>query len=133
MKNKIKKIQIFRFVTQIAFLFILPGLFTLTFGEIKKLYTMIIQGNFNFYVALAGSVEFLAVILLTILLGRFFCGWMCAFGTFNDVIHIISKKVFKINFIVDKEVDAVLKYVKYVILLMLIVVSWTMGSKIFQG
>lgn len=133
MKNKIKKIQIFRFVTQIAFLFLLPGLFTLTFGEIKKLYTMIIQGNFNFYVALAGSVEFLAVILLTILLGRFFCGWMCAFGTFNDVIHIISKKVFKINFIVDKEVDAVLKYVKYVILLMLIVVSWTMGSKIFQG
>lgn len=133
MKNKIKKIQIFRIVSQIAFLILLPGLFTLTFSELKKLYQMGIQGNFNIYQALAGSAAFISVILLTVLFGRFFCGWMCAFGTFNDFIHIISKNVFKIDIKVDEKVDAVLKYVKYVILMIIIAISWTMGSNIFQG
>lgn len=133
MKNKIKKIQIFRIISQMAFLIILPGLFTLTFSELKKLYQMILQGDFNIYQALAGSATFISVILLTVLCGRFFCGWVCAFGTFNDFIHIISKNVFKINFKVDEKVDAVLKYVKYLILIIIIAVAWTMGSSIFQG
>lgn len=133
MKNKIKKIQIFRIISQIAFLILLPGLFTLTFSELKKLYQMVIQGNFNIYQALAGSAAFISVIILTVLFGRFFCGWMCAFGTFNDFIHIISKNVFKIDIKVDEKVDAALKYVKYVILIIIIAIAWTMGSNIFQG
>lgn len=133
MQKKIKKIQIFRHIIQIAALVLSPGLFILTLGEMKKIYEMIINGKFNFIQAFPSLLEFTTVIFITILLGRFFCGWICAFGAFNDFLHLISKKVFKINFKVNEKVDAVLKYVKYIILLLIVVVSWTIGSDIFQG
>ena len=36
MKSKISKLQIARFISQTVFLFLLPGLFTLSFNEIGK-------------------------------------------------------------------------------------------------
>ncbi|SMC25343.1 Polyferredoxin [Clostridium acidisoli DSM 12555] len=132
MKKKIKKIQIFRIVVQLGFLYLLPGLFTLTFSQIKNIYLMIIKGNFNFLHAYPSLIEVLTIIPLTIIFGRFFCGWICAFGTFNDIVYKISKNIFKVNFKIDKDVDAILKYVKYLILFMLIIFVWTMGSTIFK-
>ena len=133
MKNKIKKIQIFRIAVQIIFIFLLPGLFTQTFSQIKNLYSMIIKGNFNLLQAYPSLLELITMMLLAIVMGRFFCGWFCAFGAFNDFLYIISRNIFKVKFKVDEKLDAVLKYLKYVILLVLIVFAWTMGSTIFEG
>lgn len=133
MKNKISKVQILRHIIQLIALVLSPGLFILAYGEMKSIYEMITSGNFNFIQSFPSLIELVTIILGTVLLGRFFCGWICAFGAFNDLLHTISKRIFKINFKVNEKVDAVLKYVKYVILLMLIVVSWTMGSKIFES
>ena len=63
-------------------------------------------------------------------MGRWFCGWICAFGAYNDLIYFISKKVFKSKFKVNEKVDSILKYTKYVVLIFIIIVSWTMGSNI---
>jgi polyferredoxin len=133
MQKMINKIQIFRHLIQIISLFLSPGLFILAFDELKKIYEMLAKGNFNFIQAFPNLVEFTTVIFITIMLGRFFCGWICAFGAFNDLIHAVSKNIFKINFKVNKKVDAVLKYVKYLVLLLIIVLAWTMGSNVFQS
>ncbi|MBU3215177.1 4Fe-4S binding protein [Clostridium estertheticum] len=132
MLKKIKKIQIFRHIIQLIMFVLSPGLFILAFSELKSIYTMIIKGNFNFITAFPSLIEFTTVIIVTIFLGRFFCGWVCAFGTYNDFLYLLSKKVFKINFKVNEEVDKVLKYVKYVVLLLLVIVVWTMGSKVLD-
>ncbi|MBU3075488.1 4Fe-4S binding protein [Clostridium estertheticum] len=132
MLKKIKKTQIFRHIIQLIMFVLSPGLFILAFSELKSIYTMIIKGNFNFITAFPSLIEFTTVIIVTIFLGRFFCGWFCAFGSYNDFIYLISKKVFKINFKVNEEVDKVLKYVKYVVLLLLVIVVWTMGSKVLD-
>ncbi|MCB2340706.1 4Fe-4S binding protein [Clostridium estertheticum] len=132
MLKKIKKIQIFRHIIQLIMFVLSPGLFILAFSELKSIYTMIIKGNFNFITAFPSLIEFTTSIIITILLGRFFCGWVCAFGTYNDFLYLLSKKVFKINFKVNEEVDKVLKYVKYVVLLLLVIVVWTMGSKVLD-
>ncbi|MBW9172048.1 4Fe-4S binding protein [Clostridium estertheticum] len=132
MLKKIKKIQIFRHIIQLIMFVLSPGLFILAFSELKSIYTMIIKGNFNFITAFPSLIEFTTAIIITILLGRFFCGWVCAFGTYNDFLYLLSKKVFKINFKVNEEVDKVLKYVKYVVLLLLVIVVWTMGSKVLD-
>lgn len=133
MIKKIKKLQIFRHIVQAVLFFLLPGLYILAFSEFKKIYQMIIDGNFHFIQNFPSLIEFITVIVLTMLLGRFFCGWFCAFGTYNDWIHLISKNVFKINFQVNDKVDSILKYVKYIILLMLLIVVCTMGSNIFNN
>ncbi|MBD7910729.1 FMN-binding protein [Clostridium cibarium] len=133
MLKKIKKMQVVRHVIQLILFFLSPGLYILAFSEFKKIYQMIIDGNFHFIQAFPGLLEFVSAIIATMLLGRFFCGWFCAFGTFNDWIHLLSKNVFKINFKVNKKVDSILKYMKYVVLLMLIIVSWTITSNIFNN
>ncbi|MBU3182927.1 FMN-binding protein [Clostridium psychrophilum] len=127
-----KKIQIYRHIIQVIFFILSPGLFILAFSEFKSIYEMIIKGNFNFLAAFPSLIEFVTAIIITIVLGRFFCGWVCAFGTFNDFIHLLSKNVFKINYKVSSTVDAILKYVKYIVLLLLMVVVWTSGSKILE-
>ena len=88
----------------------------MTFSELKTVYKMVIEGNFNFLQAFPSLVEFVAVMLLTIIMGRWFCGWICAFGAYNDLIYFISKKVFKGKFKVNEKVDSILKYTKYVVL-----------------
>jgi len=133
MTKKIRKMQVFRHITQVILFFLLPGLYALAFNEFKKIYEMIIDGNFHFIQAFPSLIEFMTVIILTMVLGRFFCGWLCAFGTYNDWIHLLGKKVFKINFKVNEKVDSVLKYVKYVVLLMILIVVCTMGSNIFNS
>jgi uncharacterized protein with FMN-binding domain len=133
MTKNIRKMQVFRHITQVILFFLLPGMYALAFSEFKKIYSMIIDGNFHFIQAFPSLMEFVTVIILTMLLGRFFCGWLCAFGTYNDWIHLLGKKVFKINFKVNEKVDSVLKYMKYVILLMLLIVICTMASNILNN
>ncbi|MBC2456974.1 4Fe-4S binding protein [Clostridium beijerinckii] len=133
MVSKIKKSQIIRHIIQLIAFILLPGLYSMTFSEVKTVYQMIINGNVNFLEALPSLIEFIAIMLLTIVLGRWFCGWICAFGAYNDLIYFISKKVFKIKFRVDEKVDSILKYFKYVVLLFIIAISWTMGSSILES
>ena len=132
MRKKIKKIQIFRLAIQLILFVLSPALFILAFSGLKSIYAMIIKGDFNFIGAFPSLIEFITAITITILLGRFFCGWVCAFGTYNDLLYLMSKNVFKINFRVNEKTDAVLKYVKYLVLTLLVVVVWTMGSKVFD-
>lgn len=133
MKKKIRKVQVARLVVQIISLILIPGIFTLTFSELGQIYNMIAKGNFNFIQMFPSLIEVLTVIPITILLGRFFCGWFCAFGLFNDIIYMISSKLFKIKFKINREVDSVLKYLKYVILLFIIYFAWVKGSRIFDS
>lgn len=122
-----------RLITQLVFLVLLPGLFTITFSEIKQIYTMLLKGNFNYSTAWPGLIEVLILIPLTMLVGRFFCGWICAFGTFNDILYMISKKLFKTKYRVSEKVDSALKYLKYVILAFIVAVVWTSGTTIFKS
>ena len=128
---KIKKLQILRHIIQLILFLIIPGLFIMTFSEIKVIYQMIIKGNFNFIQAFESITELLTAFLITILTGRFFCGWLCAFGAYNDLIHVVSSKLFKVKFKVNEKVDNLLKYIKYVVLLFILIFIWTTGSKLF--
>ncbi len=87
MTKKIKKSQVLRHVVQFIMFLILPGLYAMTFSEVKIVYQMIIGGSFNFLEAFPSLVEFVAVMILKILRGRCFCGclfflhWLLIFIT----------------------------------------------------
>ncbi|WML37013.1 FMN-binding protein [Clostridium sp. OS1-26] len=132
LNRKISKIQIIRSVVQLLGLILFPGTFILAFSEIRDIYLAILSGKLNFYQVIPKSVELITIIPITIILGRFFCGWLCAFGTFNDFIYIISTKVFKIKFKVNEKLDSILKSLKYILLLFIIYFIWTKGSTLFE-
>jgi polyferredoxin len=133
MQKTISRLQGLRLISQIAFLILMPELFTLIFNQLKKLYSMILKGNFDVVSVWPQLLAMVTIFIITIILGRFFCGWLCTFGAINDFIYIISKKIFKTKFKVDEKLDSVLKYLKYVILLFIIVVIWTSGSTSFDS
>ncbi len=57
------------------------------------------------------------IMLFGILLGRGICGFLCPFGLFQDIVHKIP--FFKLN--PPKKVDKALRYLKYVVLLIMVI------------
>jgi len=124
-------LQLSRVLIQIMFFILLPSLYIQTLNGIKQIYLAVINQSFG-STLLPQLIEVIAIIPITILLGRFFCGWMCGFGSFTDFIYLISRKVFKNKFKVNKQVDKLLKYIKYVVLIVLIVAVWNLNITILN-
>lgn len=129
MKKKNSILQIGRLVLQIVFFIFLPSLYVGAFGGIKQIYLAVLHQSFSAGL-LPQLVEVLATIPITIVLGRFFCGWMCAFGSFTDFIYRISQKVFHKKWKISEKNDAWMKKVKYAVLLFLIVFSWSLNAAV---
>lgn len=78
------------------------------FGALETLYNFLLTKEFlaKTYIS---NFTLLGIILITFLIsGRIFCGWLCAFGTLQDIPFFIGKKVFnsistyKIPYAIDK-------------------------------
>jgi uncharacterized protein with FMN-binding domain/ferredoxin len=132
-KYKITAVQILRIVSQVIFFILLPAIFISTFSGIKQIYLSIIHQNFNFTVMLPQLIEVFAIIPVTILIGRFFCGWMCAFGAMGDFTYMISSKLFKNKFKISEKADRILKFTKYIVLAFLIAYVWSFGVTTFSS
>lgn len=131
--KKINKLQVFRFLVQIAFFIIYPGLITLVFAGLQQIYTSLLSGRFNLVQLLPQLTEVIIIIPLTIIMGRFFCGWFCAFGAFNDLMYKISPKIFKRKFKINERLDSILKLLKYFILVFIIWFMWTSKNNFFAA
>ncbi len=127
-KNKAALRKILRPATQILFFILLPGLYSNAFLGIKLVYQKILEHNFSFVESFPQLIAAIAVIPTTLLIGRFFCGWMCAFGTMGDFLYYLSRKVFKVSYQIKEEADYYLKYIKYAVFLFILVVVWTIRA-----
>jgi len=79
------------------------------------------------------AVVFGAIILLSVLLGKFFCGWVCPFGLYMDLLTYLRKAV-KIPHRDFSEVfNKKFHQLGYVILALLIVLSVIFGSEAIAG
>lgn len=128
-----KNLQIFRHIIQLIAFIIYPGLFVSGFLAFKTVIQSVMSGTFVFS-TIAGSVFLIiALLLVTILMGRFFCGFICSFGAMQDLMWAISQHTFKPKSKISKELDANLKYMKYVLLVLIVVIGWMLKSYDFDG
>lgn len=130
-KTKISKIQAFRVMVQLVSFVFLSGLFTILFGSIKSLYLNTISQSFSLQENLAQLTLVTGTLLLTMITGRFFCGWMCSFGALMDFLHFLSTRLMKKKIVINEKFENLLKTFKYLILAFSIVVIWTMGNSFF--
>ncbi len=111
---------------QLVFFLFLPSAFTTAFSGIKSVLTQIGAGN-----PIAWS-SFLTVLLAlcayTIVFGRFFCGYACAFGTLGDAVHslylFLCKKCKKKPLLLKKSWKKPLSYLKYAVLLAVVLLCF---------
>ena len=116
---------------RLVFFVTMPAAFATGFSGIKYLMTAIGAGeslSMNSFVwTLMGLLAF------TFLFGRFFCGYVCAFGTLGDAVYGLSawiqKKVFhrKKPLVFPDKVYRPLQKVKYVVLAVLVLLC-ALGS-----
>ena len=81
--------QIVRFCTQIVFFIMAPGVFSGAFNAVKNAFTQIGVGAPIEVTSFA--MLFIMVCAFTIVFGRFFCGYACAFGTLGDVLYMLPE------------------------------------------
>ncbi len=120
-------IQIFRRIVQIAAFLLFPGLFISTFAAVKDVYIALIGGTFHAAELSQQLWLLLAVMPVTMLMGRFFCGFLCAFGSMGDLFWFLARKITPKSLQVSETADRFLKLMKYAVLLFSVVVLWTLG------
>lgn len=118
-RKKRKKMQKgIRLGIQMLFLFGAPAVFTSAFAGVRYIFTQFAVGEI---IEWNGFLKtFAAIGLFTIVFGRFFCGYACAFGTLGDILFMISsgvqKKIKKKLPKIPETVRRVLYKLKYLVL-----------------
>ena len=130
MKKKVNKLNVVRLVIQLIFLVISPIIFSFGFNGIKTIVTNISSGNYS---GLTTAMKLgIIITIFTFMFGRFFCGWICAFGTYNDLLYLIGKRFIKIKNVSIEKIDKYLKLVKYIILCsILLLCAFGLGNLIY--
>lgn len=119
--------RIVRWCVQLIFFVLSPALFSAAFNGVKYLFGQIGAGDAieaNSFV-----VVMVAVLGFTILFGRFFCGYACAFGTLGDVVYALFKPVRTLLHIPDRPLperaQRILQMTKYVVLVAICILCLT--------
>lgn len=124
--KKIKKISVqtvIEVIIRAIFFIIYPALFSTAFTGIKLIVEQIAK---QASLPWNSFVQTLVVLLIfTIIFGRFFCGFACAFGTWGDFVYFISSKIQKKRkkkpLKCFSKAGNVLRYLKYVVLFVILV------------
>ncbi len=128
MKKKISPVQIVRAVIQLIAFITVPALFITVFSSTGGIITSIAGGSFVFSDNIGRIILILGVFLITIVWGRFFCGFICSFGAMQDLLNSIGKLIpFKIK--VSEKADKWLKLLKYAVLAFVAVGVWGARSQ----
>jgi polyferredoxin len=102
------------------------------FGGVETLFKYRAGGDFIKKIIPANIVLLAAIIVLGVVLSRFFCGWICAFGALQGVFGWLGRKIFKRRFIVPVKLDRVLRWAKYPVRVGIIYFTWTTGTLIIR-
>jgi uncharacterized protein with FMN-binding domain len=125
--HKITALTLTRRIIQVASLVLFPGLFISTFAAMKAIFVSLVGGTFD-AVALTGQIVLaLSMLLITAIMGRFFCGFLCAFGTMGDFLWYLGAKLKLKRSKIGTKFDRVLKKLKYVMLVLIVLLVWTLG------
>lgn len=117
-KKRIKIQKGVRWGIQLVFLITSPALFTSAFSGIKYIFRQFADGELLAWNSFLAALVTLS--LFTMVFGRFFCGYACAFGTLGDLVYTLSQRIQKRcrkkMSSVPEGADKLLKKLKYLIL-----------------
>ena len=104
------------------------------FGGVVTTYNYFTQGIFVRQISQSSFTLMWLVLLLSLFLGPVFCGWVCPIGTIQEFIGKWGKKIFpkRYNQFVPPKVDYWLRYIRYIVLFLIVVLTARELRLIFQ-
>ncbi len=102
------------------------------FGGLESLYQFLTTGGFIRRIEPSAMILFAALLLLTLVASRGFCGWICPFGSVQEWLGLLGRKIFRKKFNPSGNFDRALRYFKYVVLAVIVALTWHMGALVFR-
>jgi ferredoxin len=93
-------------------------------GGLESMLTIVTIGTFVKKIFLGTFVLFIVTLVLAVVLRRSFCGQICPFGGLQEFFAKLGQKIFKKRFVIPRKADRILRYLKYVVLVLTIVMAW---------
>lgn len=125
-KSKIPPIAIARAAVQLVAFILVPGQFISVFSALGAIWKSILSSTFRFDEQAANILLLAVVFIVTAVWGRFFCGFICSFGALQDLLWLGGRNL-PFRPVFSQKVDRVLKYLKYAVLLFVVIGVWTFG------
>jgi len=98
------------------------------FGGFETLYTFIATGGFVPRILMSSLVLAVGVLLTAIVLRRGFCGYICPFGTVQELLGKLSRR----KMAVPKAIDRNARYIKYGMLAAILIGTALTGTLVFR-
>lgn len=123
-----KKIHVWvRAVIQLLYFLFIPSAYTAAFNGVKYIFTQ--MGAKTHLEVISFVAALIVLCVYTIVFGRFFCGFACAFGSLGDAVRalyvFICKKLKKKPITMKASVVKKLQVVKYFVLAIIAVTCFT--------
>ncbi|MGL5099669.1 MAG: 4Fe-4S binding protein, partial [Fusobacteriaceae bacterium] len=98
------------------------------FGALESLFNLLTGKSYIAKTYYSNTVLALGSGLLVFFAGRFFCGWICALGTMQDIPAFFGKK----KLLVPEKLDKYLRWIKYVVLVAIIYFTWKTSTLVIN-
>ncbi|MEI6528920.1 MAG: 4Fe-4S binding protein [Candidatus Falkowbacteria bacterium] len=104
------------------------------FGGFESLLTYLTTGAFLNRILLSSFTLLAVVLIFTIFFGRVFCGYFCPLGALQEMIRGLGRKLgIKKDLELPAIIDKYGRYLKYLILLVILVLSYKLGDLVFRN
>lgn len=105
------------------------------FGGVVSIYKFLTEGTFVQKIHEASFVLMFLVIGLAIFFGAAFCGWICPFGTVQEWVSKLGRKIFKkrYNTFIPTKLDKYLRFTRYILLGLVLFNTARTGLLMFQN
>ena len=105
------------------------------FGGVVTIYELITAGTFIQKIHNSSFILMALGFIAAVLFGTIFCGYLCPFGSVQEWIGKLGRKLFpkKYNRMVPPKIDRALRYLRYLILIMVLYQTATSAKLVFQS
>ena len=104
------------------------------FGGVVSIYQLLTEETFVQKIHQSSFVLMVIVLILTVLFGPVFCGWICPLGSIQEWFGKVGKRIFKkrYNHFIPMKFDKYLRYIRYIVLALVLVQTALSAKLIFQ-
>ena len=102
------------------------------FGGLESLYSLIFHGQYLNRIFISSFILLGITVILVLVSGRSFCGWICPLGTIQGLMGALGNKLLKRKKTLSQKKDNKIRWLRYLVLIIFTVGAWYGGKLLIR-